>query len=92
MTFNKTELEIISYCVDIMKCELVKNAPLESDFVSILEKLQKAGIWGRIETENFESLGDDYGQILEDIEVITENEGDFRCSTCDEVNDIVKNR
>ena len=91
MTFTKSELEIIAYCVSLSECDVVTNSPIKKDFNNILAKLQSVGIWGRIESKHFDE-DENFEQILEDIEVITENDGDFRCSTCDEVNDIVKNR
>jgi|TARA_R100000081_G_C4680489_1_gene97219 hypothetical protein len=93
MTFTKTELEIVAYCVSLLECDVVTNSPIKKDFNNILAKLQSVGIWGRLENkhfyeeENFEEI------LLSQIEDITEtDDGDFRCSTCDQVNDIVKNR
>jgi len=92
MKFTKTELEIVAYCVSLLECDVATNSPIKKDFNNILAKLQSVGIWGRIESKHFDEE-ENFEEILEQIEEITETEdGDFRCSTCDQVNDIVKNR
>ena len=92
MTFTKSEKEIIAYCVSLSENDINPSSPIKKDFHSILGKLQDAGIWGRLDGVHFDEE-ECSEQLLEEIQDLTETEdGDFRCSTCDQVNALAKDR
>jgi len=92
MTFTKSEKEVIAYCVSLLENDISPSSPIKKDFHSILGKLQDIGIWGRIENKHLKEE-DNFEELLEEIQYLTETEeGEFSCSTCDQVNTITKER